>query len=304
MRASAQTTILLLAYSVGAGTSLSIALLAGNRVFNALKRSLGAEVWIRRILGAGVIAGVIGGVSAWTVVCSRSFRWRARPSRASLVDRLQPKKQAPAMMMMSGANPGKSAGPEMMPELAGATEWINSKPLNRDDLKGHVVLVDFWTYSCINCLRTLPYIRAWADRYKDSGLIVLGVHTPEFAFEKDSDNVRRAVKELNIAYPVVLDNDYAIWKAFSNKFWPADYLVDVMGKIRHTHFGEGKYDETEKNIQDLLKERDGHLSFDNSVKITSSGVEAPPDSDVQSPETYVGYDMETPSFLPAASARI
>jgi len=200
------------------------------------------------------------------------------------------------MMMMSANAPGAATGPQMMPELTGAIAWLNSPPLNRDQLKGHVVLVDFWTYSCINCLRSIPYVRAWADKYKDSGLIVIGVHTPEFAFEKDLDNVKRAVSELKITYPVALDNDYKIWKAFSNSYWPADYLVDATGHIRFHHFGEGKYDESEQQIQQLLKEHNGQLSVNGLVKVAATGAEAPPDTDVESPETYVGYERAD-SFL-------
>jgi len=184
----------------------------------------------------------------------------------------------------------------MIPDLSGAVAWLNSPPLNGEQLKGHVVLVDFWTYSCINCLRSIPYVRAWAERYKDSGLIVIGVHTPEFAFEKDQDNVRRAVAELKITYPVALDNDYKIWKAFNNSYWPADYLVDATGHIRFHHFGEGKYDESEQQIQQLLKEHNPQLSVNGLVKVAATGAEAPPDSDVESPETYVGYDRAD-SFL-------
>jgi hypothetical protein len=156
--------------------------------------------------------------------------------------------------------------------------------------------VDFWTYSCINCLRTLPYIRAWAEKYKDSGLVVIGVHAPEFAFEKDLDNVKQAVRELKITYPVAIDNDRKIWNAFSNLYWPADYLIDGAGRIRHHHFGEGKYDETEQQIQMLLKERDGQLAVNGLVTVAASGAEAPPDSDVESPETYIGYERAD-SFL-------
>ena len=238
--ASSHTAFLLLAYSAGAATSLAIALFAGGRVFGALKRSLGAEVWIRRILGAAVLAGVaIVALGLDRGLLTQVSLASTAGVEQSLVDRLQPKKpapnkdDAPAMMMMSATAGGKGAGPEMLPDLSGAVQWFNSKPLTRDDLKGHVVLVDFWTYSCINCLRTLPYIRAWADRYKGNGLVVLGVHTPEFAFEKDPDNVRRALTELHITYPVPLDNNYVIWKAFSNQFWPADYLVDGTGRIRY-----------------------------------------------------------------------
>src|SRR5271163_2123082 len=205
----------------------------------------------------------------------------------------------PAAMMK--AAPAAAAAENLPVEgslqsLSGAVEWLNSPPLTAESLKGKVVLVDFWTYSCINCLRSIPYVRAWAETYKSAGLIVIGVHTPEFAFEKDPDNVRRAVAELKITYPVALDDDYKIWKAFSNSYWPADYLVDATGKVRFHHFGEGKYDETERQIQELLKERDGQLAVNGFVKVTATGAEAPPDSDVQSPETYIGYDRAD-SFL-------
>jgi cytochrome c biogenesis protein CcdA/thiol-disulfide isomerase/thioredoxin len=300
--ASAHTAFLLLAYAAGAAASLTVALLAGGSVFNALKRALGAEVWIRRVLGAAVLAGV----AAIALGLDRGVLTQLSLSSTSgveqsLVDRLHPKqetaqKDAPGMMMMSSNTAGKGAGPQTLPDLSGAVQWLNSAPLNRDQLKGHIVLVDFWTYSCINCLRTLPYIRAWAVRYKGAGFIVLGVHTPEFAFEKDPDNVRRAIKELQITYPVPLDNDYAIWKAFNNQYWPADYLVDATGRIRYHHFGEGKYNETETHIQELLTENNPKLTFNGDTQVSGAGTEAPPDSDVQSPETYVGYDRGD-SFL-------
>jgi len=300
--AGAHTAFLLLAYAAGAATSLAMALLAGGRVFHALKRSLGAEVWIRRILGVAVLGGVAAvAVGADRGVLTQLSLTNTSGVEQSLVNRLQPKQEtaqngAPGMMMMSSNAVGKGAGPETLPDLSGAVQWLNSAPLNRDRLKGHVVLIDFWTYSCINCLRTLPYVRAWADHYKDAGLIVLGVHTPEFAFEKDPNNVRRAVSELQITYPVPMDNDYAIWKEFHNQFWPADYLVDTSGRIRFHHFGEGKYDETETHIQELLKENDAKLTFRGGTEVSGTGTEAPPDSDVQSPETYVGYDRGD-SFL-------
>jgi cytochrome c biogenesis protein CcdA/thiol-disulfide isomerase/thioredoxin len=296
--ASGRSAFLLLAYAAGAATSLAVALLAGGRVFAALKRSLGAEVWIRSVLGVAVLAGVVvialgldRGLLTQISLASTSG------IEQSLIDRFHPNTQtnAPpkkpgAMMMMSSTAPGAAVGPQMLPDLSGAVAWLNSPPLNGDQLKGHVVLVDFWTYSCINCLRSIPYVRAWAAKYKDSGLIVIGVHTPEFAFEKDLDNVRRAVGELKITYPVALDNDYKIWKAFSNSYWPADYLIDATGKIRFHHFGEGKYDGSEQQIQQLLKEHNPQLSVNGLVKIAASGAEAAPASDVESPETYVGYD--------------
>jgi cytochrome c biogenesis protein CcdA/thiol-disulfide isomerase/thioredoxin len=305
--ASDRTVFLLLAYSAGAATSLAVALFAGGRVFAALKRSLRAEAWIRGILGVGVLAGVaVIGFGLDRGLLTRLSLASTAGLEQTLVDRFQPNTQPnsqpntqpdtqpknPSMMMMSATASGDATGPKTMPDLSGAVAWLNSPPLNRDQLKGKVVLIDFWTYSCINCLRTLPYIRAWAEKYKDSGLLVIGVHTPEFAFEKDPDNVRRAVRELNVTYPVPLDNDYKIWKAFSNSYWPADYLVDSGGKIRYHHFGEGKYDESERQIQELLKESSGQsLTLTSElVKNAATGAEAPSDSDVESPETYVGYD--------------
>jgi cytochrome c biogenesis protein CcdA/thiol-disulfide isomerase/thioredoxin len=305
--ASSRSAFLLLAYAAGAATSLAVALLAGGRVFAALKRSLGAEVWIRSVLGVLVLAGVV--VIAFGLdrgLLTQISLASTSGVEQSLIDRLHPPVEAqnaptqndPAkkpgggmmMMMMSSKAPGAAAGPQMMPDLSGAIAWLNSPPLTGEQLKGHVVLVDFWTYSCINCLRSIPYVRAWAERYKDSGLIVIGVHTPEFAFEKDQDNVRKAVGELKITYPVALDNDYKIWKAFNNSYWPADYLVDATGHIRFHHFGEGKYDESEQQIQQLLKDNNPQLSVNGLVKVAATGAEAPPDSDVESPETYVGYE--------------
>jgi cytochrome c biogenesis protein CcdA/thiol-disulfide isomerase/thioredoxin len=177
-----------------------------------------------------------------------------------------------------------------LPSLSGAVEWLNSPPLTPDELKGKVVLVDFWTYSCINCLRSIPYIRAWADKYKDQGLVVIGVHAPEFAFEKTIDNVKQAVARLKIDYPVAIDNNYAIWRAFDNEYWPADYFIDAQGRIRHHFFGEGDYAESEKVIQQLLAEAGkGNLPA-GVVSVSATGAEAAPDqADVQSPETYIGF---------------
>lgn len=302
--ANERSALLLLAYGAGAAASLAVALLAGGRVFAALKRSLKAEVWIRSVLGVAVLAGVA--VIAFGLdrgLLTKVSLASTSGLEQSLIDRLhpppkdEPAKNPGAMMMMMSANAsGTGNGPQTMPDLSGTIEWFNSPPLSSSELKGHIVLVDFWTYSCINCLRSIPYVRAWAERYKDSGLIVLGIHTPEFAFEKDADNVKRAIAELKITYPVALDNDYKVWKAFHNSYWPSDYLVDATGKIRSHHFGEGKYDETERQIQDLLKERGGQLSAGGLVKVAATGAEAAPASDVESPETYIGYDRAD-SFL-------
>jgi len=198
--------------------------------------------------------------------------------------------------------------------LSGATGWINSPPLTAKDLKGKVVLIDFWDYSCINCIRTIPYIRAWADKYKADGLVVIGVHTPEFDFEKQPANVQKAVTKFGITYPVALDSDNKVWDAFHNQFWPAHYFIDAKGKVRFEHFGEGNYDESEKWIQQLLKEAAGPVpspygGADQASRFargphsmprtprtpeadpsSATGVQAPPDvNDVHSPETYLGY---------------
>jgi thiol-disulfide isomerase/thioredoxin len=171
-----------------------------------------------------------------------------------------------------------------------ATEWLNSPRLTAASLTGKVVVVDFWTYTCINWLRTLPYVRAWAQKYKQS-LIVVGVHTPEFPFERRVENVRRAVQRMTIEYPVVIDSDYAIWRAFNNQYWPALYFIDARGKIREHHFGEGEYERSEKVIQRLLSETGGSGIGGSIVSVEASGVEAPADwNTLRSPENYLGYE--------------
>jgi thiol-disulfide isomerase/thioredoxin len=168
--------------------------------------------------------------------------------------------------------------------LDGAPIWLNSEPLTADGLRGRVVLVDFWTYSCVNWLRTLPYVRAWAKRYRDRGLVVVGVHAPEFGFEHDLGNVRRAVSELDVGYPVVIDNDFTIWRSFENHYWPAVYLVDGGGRVRFHHFGEEAYEETERTIQQLLG------VDEELVRVDAGGLaEAADWAALRSPETYVGY---------------
>jgi thiol-disulfide isomerase/thioredoxin len=177
-----------------------------------------------------------------------------------------------------------------LPGFDGATGWINTQPLTAGDLQGKVVLVDFWTYTCINWLRTLAYVRAWAEKYKDRGLVVVGVHTPEFPFEQNVDNVRRAANDMNVLYPIALDPDYAVWRAFSNRYWPAIYIADAQGRIRHHQFGEGGYDECERGIQQLLREAGVDGITDDLVSPTPEGFEAQADwTNLRSPETYLGY---------------
>ena len=211
--------------------------------------------------------------------------------------------QGGAMMSAHGASgPSKTEGP--LPDLGGATGWLNSKPLSPQSLRGKVVVVDFWAYSCINCLRAMPYVNAWYKHYKDSGLVVLGVHSPEFAFEKDLANVQAAVTKFNIQYPVALDNNLAIWKAFNNKFWPAHYFVDAKGQIRGHHFGEGKYARSEREIRRLLTEAGAKNLPDPLDDAAGEGVAAPADTaNVASPETYVGYARAENFMSPGAITR-
>jgi thiol-disulfide isomerase/thioredoxin len=179
-----------------------------------------------------------------------------------------------------------------LPGFDGATGWLNSPPQSAADLDGKVVLVDFWTYTCINWLRTLAYVRAWAERYQDQGLVVVGVHTPEFPFERDVDNVRQAVKDMTIAYPVAIDSDYAIWQAFANRFWPAIYIADAEGRIRHHQFGEGGYAECEMVIQRLLRDSGRDAVPHDLVSVDPTGLEAQADwASLRSPETYLGYEQ-------------
>ena len=178
-----------------------------------------------------------------------------------------------------------------MPSLDNATGWLNSPPLTTAGLRGKVVLVDFWTYTCINWLRTLPYLRAWADKYTDHGLVVIGVHTPEFDLEHELDNVRRAARDLRVGYPVAIDNDYAIWTAFDNHYWPALYIVDTEGKIRHHQFGEGGYEQSEMILQQLLTAAGVDGIGQDLVAVEGTGVEAAADwASLRSPENYLGYE--------------
>jgi len=177
-----------------------------------------------------------------------------------------------------------------LPSLAGATGWLNSPPLTPTGLHGKVTLVNFWTYTCINWLRQLPYVRAWAGKYSGQGLVVIGVHTPEFDFEHDHDNVRRAAADMRIDYPVAIDDDYAVWLAFDNHYWPALYFADAQGRIRHHHFGEGEYQQSEMVLQQLLGEAGSHPGHD-LVSPDTSGIEAPADwASLRSPENYTGYE--------------
>jgi len=293
--ASLETSLLLLAFAAGSAVSLAAALLLGAKVFAALKRSLGAEEWLRRALGALVV------VSAVAIAFGFDTGFLARVSTAgttrleqALFGRFLPDHNAVmagggAMMMSARGAAGALPVEGVMPPLDGVTLWLNSEPLSRESLRGKVVLVDFWTYSCINCLRALPYVEAWHEKYRDQGLVVIGVHAPEFAFEKNARNVRRAVDELGLEYPVAIDNDYAVWRAFGNQYWPAHFFIDTNGNIRHTHFGEGEYDASERVIQQLLTEAGNAAVTTDLVAPNAEGAALASDLvSVVTPETYLG----------------
>lgn len=269
---------LLLSYSLGAATSLALALVAGNRFLGTLKKFLKVDQTIKKVLGVAVLLGVIAIVfnldrTVLTQI-SKLSTTQIESKLLSFTDR-KPKDESTII--------------KTLPEISGAVAWINSQPLEKTDLLGKVVLIDFWTYSCINCLRTLPYVKAWAEKYKDNNFVVIGVHTPEFAFEKKLKNVEKAVHDLGLNYPIAVDSDYKIWNAFQNEYWPAHYFIDHTGKIRHFHFGEGSYDKSEKVIQDLIIESGAKLSS-TEVKVSAMGAQAPGlFVEGESPETYLGY---------------
>ena len=287
---SARSSFLLLSFALGAAVSLAIALFAGNKVFSTLKRSLSFEIWIRRGLGVLVILGVAAIALGWDTNLLTKFSFvNTSGAEAHLINALGPKN--PAVLPVNAAESRPILADEgPMPDLTGAVAWLNSAPLTRDSLRGKVVLIDFWTYSCINCLRALPYVEGWAAKYEDAGLVVIGVHTPEFAFEKERANVEKAVRDLKISYPVAIDSDYKIWQAFNNEYWPAHYFIDGKGRIRYHHFGEGQYDESERVIQQLLKENGATSLAEGVLSVSGNGAEAAPDKgNSRSPETYIGY---------------
>lgn len=278
--ANFHSAMLLLTFAAGAASSLGVALLASARVIAWMKRSFGVEEWVRRVLGVAVVAGIVVIALGWDTRFLAQF---TSPNTAAAEQQLIDRLGVRTGLEKGGARPSA-------PPFTGATGWLNSPPLRIEDLRGKVVLVDFWTYSCINCLRTLPYLKAWDEKYRSQGLVIIGVHAPEFAFEKDAGNVERAVHELGIKYPVAIDNQYAIWNAYHNEYWPAHYLFDADGKLRNRHFGEGAYVETEMRIQALLKEAHGNMAISSElVDVQGVGATAEAADMKRSPETYVGY---------------
>lgn len=307
-----QTWAALGAYAAGAACSLAIVASLGKRAMDALKRSLGVGEHLRRALGVLVlvtVGAIASGVDTRVLAhlpgsptealenrLTGQLNANATAAAASVVTvrqaRQSPKASILRVSTSAAAVPPATALPVegTLPSLDGASAWLNSAPLAPQDLRGKVVVVNFWTYSCINCLRTLPYLKTWAQRYQNDGLVVIGVHTPEFGFEHDAGNVKRALADLGIRYPVAIDNDYRVWNAFGNAYWPAFYIVDAQGRVRYHHFGEGDYGQAERAIRQLLAEN-GHSTDAHAAHVVqASGAQAPADpADTGSGETYLGY---------------
>lgn len=293
--ASVGTSSLLLAYALGAITALALAVWVGGRVFRALQARLGLGNVVRRVLGVAALLAVVAIGLGWdTGLLTRLSAVSTARIEQGLLDAVPGAQPAapPMMMMASGQSDAPLPVEGTLPALDGATGWLNSPPLSREQLRGKVVLIDFWTYSCINCLRAMPFVHEWQQRYRDHGLVVIGVHTPEFAFERDPRNVMKAVQQLKVGYPVALDNQYAIWRAFNNRYWPAHYFVDAQGNIRGHQFGEGNYAHSEQMIRRLLVEagqRDLPPPADPAAA-DLQGVAAQADmGNLRSPETYLGH---------------
>jgi cytochrome c biogenesis protein CcdA/thiol-disulfide isomerase/thioredoxin len=289
---SLETSLLLLSYGLGAASALAAGMCVGGRVLLAVRRSIRWGDRIRQLFGAGVIAGT---ATIWLGLDTGALsRWSSSTATALEQELLITLRKEPAMIMHSAraeAMPGLSAS---LASLLGARQWLNTPPLQPDDLRGKVVLVNFWTYSCINCLRVLPYIRAWAETYGNRGLVVLGVHTPEFAFEKDARNVSRALAALGVTYPVAIDSDFGIWRAFGNQAWPALYVVGADGQVRHHVLGEGSYEQTERVIRRLLSEASGATDGVPAASVRGDGAQAAADArNLRSGETYIGYAQTT-----------
>jgi len=273
--------VLTLAYAIGAAIPMLLVAFGGRAGMNALRPHAHR---IRQALG--VVVALTALAIAFNV--DRHFQTAIPGYTQALQDRVENSDGAQRQLQKLRGNTREVADTTSLkdygnaPELTGLTNWINSKPLTLKELRGKVVLIDFWTYSCINCLRTLPHVKAWYHAYHDKGLVVIGVHTPEFAFEHVRSNVRGAVKRLGITYPVALDNDYSTWNAFQNQYWPAKYLIDRSGHLRYYHFGEGSYDTTEARIRTLLGESAGMLPVANELS-------DPTPTGMMTPESYLGY---------------
>lgn len=256
--AAPRAATLFFAFALGAATSLGVALVAGGRLLAAMRRTMPADLWIRRGLGTLALAGVLVIALGWdATIFSRGGIVQTAYAEDVLIRHLPttPRPSASTSVTTPELPPVPTPDQGAMPSLDGATGWINSAPLTRESLRGKVVLVDFWTFECYNCRNALPYVKALNAKYRGKGLVVLGVHTPEFPRERIIANVQTAAHDLGVTYPVATDNNYAIWRAFNNKYWPAAYIVDRAGRIRYHHFGEGQYDEQDRVVRQLLAEQ-------------------------------------------------
>jgi len=251
--ANAQTSLLLAAYGLGSALSLGTLIFAGRGLVNRLKASIPVTGWLRRATGFAVLAAALMiSTGADKTLLAGASSEGVSVLEKGVLERVP--KVVEYLVSKAKAEPTLDNAQGPMPSLAGAVEWLNSPALTSESLRGKVVLVDFWTYDCINCQHALPYVKDWAQKYEKDGLVVIGVHTPEYGFERIISNVRDEVKKLGITYPVAIDNNYAIWRNFDNQYWPAHYLIDAKGQVRFTHFGEGGYKTQEKMIQQLLQE--------------------------------------------------
>lgn len=254
--ANAQTSLLLVAYGLGSALSLGTLIFAGRGLVNRLKASIPVTGWLRRGAGVAVLAAaVVISTGADKTLLAGTSSEGVNSLEKGVLETLP--KAVDYLVNKVKADPAQDNAQGAMPSLVGAVEWLNSAELTRESLKGKVVLVDFWTYDCINCQHTLPYVKEWAKQYEKDGLVVIGVHTPEYGYERIIGNVKDQVRKLGITYPVAIDNNYAIWRRFNNQYWPAHYLVDANGQVRYTHFGEGRYEAQEQMIQTLLDEAKG-----------------------------------------------
>jgi len=252
--ASTGTSLLLLAYGIGTACALGVLIVAGRALVARLKPMLPITVWLRRSTGiAGLLGAVLIGTGGDRELFGQPLSQGNVAVEQGLIENV-PKMINYVVSKAAAVSLTDEQSSRRMPSLEGAAQWLNSEPLDTESLRGKVVLVDFWTYDCINCQRSLPYVNRWAKRYEKNGLVVIGVHTPEYAYEKLVGNVQREVTALDISYPVAIDNNYTIWRAFDNSYWPAHYFIDAKGRIRFSHFGEGRYDDQEHVIRQLLEE--------------------------------------------------
>jgi cytochrome c biogenesis protein CcdA/thiol-disulfide isomerase/thioredoxin len=297
---STATFALVVVYAIGAGLPL-LGIAMGGRAAIARLRLRSASAWAARALGILVLA-TSGLMAVGADTALSADLTGALPNWTGTLQTIERSNQVRTALQEVGAQPGSSlsvagAITAEAPEFAGITHWLNSSPLTMAGLRGKVVLIDFWTYSCINCIRTLPYVEAWYQKYAAQGFVVVGVHSPEFAFEHDTGNVSAAIQRFGITYPVAQDNDFATWNAYANQYWPADYLIDPTGQIRSTHFGEGDHAKTESEIRALLAEAG------KSVLPTPASVELPvPYANGQTPETYIGTDRAASFASPEGAA--